>query len=167
MKKITLLTIILIGLASCQITKNKVLSKNKELKMTNLEIVQQYFSALEKGDMAKVDLLFADDLVWHQPGKGVQSGTFTGKQAVFVHLGKLAKWSGGDLGIKVDYLTDNGTMIVASIRFALEKNGVSMAMRGVDLLRLEGGLIKEVWLFSEYIDQEDAFWKVQAEKAEK
>ena len=44
------------------------------------------------------------------------------------------------------------------LSFALDKNGVSMAMRGVDLLRLEDGLIKEVWLFSERIEEEDAFW---------
>ncbi|SJL23186.1 hypothetical protein PGIN_7BTORR_00568 [Porphyromonas gingivalis] len=158
MRKIVLLAVVLMGFASCQFGENKNSSKNKDLKMTNLEIVRQYFSALENGDMAKVASLFADDLVWHQPGKGVQSGTFTGKQAVFAHLGKLAEWSGSDLGIKVDYLADNGAMVVASIRFALEKNGVSMAMRGVDLLRLEDGLIKEVWLFSERIEEEEAFW---------
>lgn len=163
MKRAILLTAILFGFASCQVSKNKITPKNEESDMTNLEIVQQYFSALEKGDMAKVESLFAEDLVWHQPGKGVQSGTFIGKQAVFTHLGKLAKWSGGDLGIKVDYLTDNGVMVVASIHFALEKNGASMAMRGVDLLRLEDGLIKEVWLFSERIEEEDAFWTALAQ----
>ena len=158
MRKIVVLAVVLLGFASCQF------GKNKELKMTNLEIVQQYFSALENGDMEKVSQLFSDDLVWHQPGKGVQSGTFTGKQAVFAHLGKLAEWSGGDLGIKVDYLADNGAMVVASLSFALERNGVSMAMRGVDLLRLEDGLIREVWLFSERIEEEDRFWTTLVQK---
>lgn len=92
MKRAILLTAILFGFASCQVSKNKITPKNEESDMTNLEIVQQYFSALEKGDMAKVESLFAEDLVWHQPGKGVQSGTFMGKQAVFTHLGKMERW---------------------------------------------------------------------------
>jgi hypothetical protein len=31
-------------------------------------------------------------------------------------------------------------------------------MNGIDLLRIEDEKIKEVWLFSERIDEEDEFW---------
>ena len=31
-------------------------------------------------------------------------------------------------------------------------------MRGIDLYRVENDKIQEVWLFSEHIDEEDAFW---------
>jgi hypothetical protein len=34
-----------------------------------------------------------------------------------------------------------------------------MAMAGIDVLRIEGGKIKEVWLFSEDQAAEDAFWQ--------
>ncbi|MER9316256.1 ester cyclase [Mesorhizobium sp. M0659] len=33
-----------------------------------------------------------------------------------------------------------------------------MAMSGIDVLRIEAGKIREVWLFSEDQAQEDAFW---------
>ena len=31
-------------------------------------------------------------------------------------------------------------------------------MRGIDVYRVEDDKIQEVWLFSERIDEEDAFW---------
>ena len=42
-------------------------------------------------------------------------------------------------------------------------NGNSMEMKGVDLFRFETGLTKEVWLFSERIDEEDRFWTALAQ----
>nr|WP_249173763.1 nuclear transport factor 2 family protein [Bacteroides pyogenes] len=59
---------------------------------------------------------------------------------------------------QVDYVTENGNLVVASVGFAVSANGHSMEMKGVDLFRFENGLIKEVWLFSERIDEEDCFW---------
>ena len=38
--------------------------------MTKTEIVHQFYVSLAKGDFEKIGSLLADDLVWHQPGKG-------------------------------------------------------------------------------------------------
>lgn len=125
----------------------------------NIEIVQSYFNAVAKGDFETVGKLLADDVIWHQPGKGVQSGTFIGLEKIFAHLGNFMKWSDGTFAInKIDYLTDNGDLVTAAIHFKAEKGEYKLAMKGIDLLRIENEKIKEVWLFSEVIDEEDTFW---------
>jgi ketosteroid isomerase-like protein len=125
----------------------------------NVEIVRAYFNAVAKGDFETVGSLFADDIIWHQPGKGIQSGTYNGKQEVFAHLGNFMQWSNGTFAIdNIEYVTDNGDLVVASIGFKGEKGDKFISMKGVDLLRIEGNVIKEVWLFSERIDEEDSFW---------
>jgi predicted SnoaL-like aldol condensation-catalyzing enzyme len=69
------------------------------------------------------------------------------------------KWSNGTFGIdEFEYLTDNGNLVTASIHFKAEKADQILSMKGIDLLRIENEKIKEVWLFSEKIDEEDAFW---------
>lgn len=124
-----------------------------------IEKVHQFYTALAQGNFETVGALLADDLVWHQPGKGALSGVYNGKQNVFVHLGKMAQLSNGTFAIdQVDYVTENGDLVVASIEFAVSASGNSMQMKGVDLFRFENDLIKEVWLFSERIDEEDRFW---------
>ncbi|MGP1460299.1 MAG: nuclear transport factor 2 family protein [Bacteroides sp.] len=123
------------------------------------EKVSQFYAALAQGDFDTVGALLADDLVWHQPGKGALSGIYYGKQNVFAHLAKMAQLSNGTFAIdQVDYLTENGDLVAASIGFAVSANGYSMEMKGIDLFRFENDLIKEVWLFSERIDEEDRFW---------
>lgn len=123
------------------------------------EKVWQFYKALSQGDFETVGALLADDLVWHQPGKGALSGAYNGKQNVFAHLGRMAQLSNGTFAIdQVDYVTDNADLVVAAVGFAVSANGLSMEMKGVDLFRFENGLIKEVWLFSERIDEEDRFW---------
>lgn len=125
----------------------------------NVTIVQSYFDAVAKGDFDTVGGLFADDVIWHQPGSGVQSGIYNGKAELFAHLGNFMKWSNGTFAIDhVEYITANGDLVTASIHFKAEKGDKTLSMKGVDLLRIENEKIKEVWLFSERIEEEDDFW---------
>ncbi|MCL1668311.1 nuclear transport factor 2 family protein [Elizabethkingia ursingii] len=133
----------------------------------NVEIVQSYFDAVSRGDFAKIDILFADEIVWNQPGNGIQSGIYTGKEEVFKHLGNFMKWSAGTFAIDtIDYLTDNGSFVAASIHFSAEKGDQKLSMKGIDLLRVEDNIIKEVWLFSEEIEAEDDFWNYAEKNTE-
>lgn len=123
------------------------------------ELVHTFYAALAKGDFEAVGALLADNLVWHQPGHGALSGVYSGKENVFAHLGKMAELSNGTFAIdQIDYITDNGNLVVAAVGFAVSAGGHSIAMKGVDLFRFEGQYIQEVWLFSERIDEEDRFW---------
>lgn len=128
------------------------------------EKVSLFYAALAQGDFQTVGTLLSDDLIWHQPGKGALSGIYSGKQNVFAHLSKMAQLSNGTFAIdQVDYVTENGDLVVAAVAFAVSASGYSMEMKGVDLFRFEDGLIKEVWLFSERIDEEDRFWTALAQ----
>ena len=128
------------------------------------EKVSLFYAALAQGDFETVGTLLSDDLIWHQPGTGALSGIYSGKQNVFAHLGKMAQLSNGTFAIdQVDYVTENGDLVVAAVAFAVSASGYSMEMKGVDLFRFEDGLIKEVWLFSERIDEEDRLWTALAQ----
>lgn len=125
----------------------------------NITIVQSYFNAVAIGDFEIVGQLLADDIIWHQPGKGIQSGVYNGKIELFTHLGNFMKWSDGTFSIdKIEYIAENDNLVSASIHFNAKKEDKILSMKGIDLLRIENEKIKEVWLFSENIDEEDTFW---------
>lgn len=131
----------------------------------NKELVQKYFNALLSGDLETAGSLFSDDIIWHQPGNGVLSGTKNGKAEVFALLGKFLELSNGTFSIdKVDYIASNGSLVTASIHFQAISKGLSISMKGVDLMRIEDNKIKEMWLFSEDIEKEDAFWTSLSKK---
>lgn len=71
----------------------------------------------------------------------------------------MAQLSGGTFAIdQIDYITENNHLVVAAVAFKALAFSKSIQMRGIDLFRVENDKIQEVWLFSEHIDEEDAFW---------
>ncbi len=126
----------------------------------NIQTVTQYFDSLSKGDFATLGGLFAEDVIWHQPGSGSLSKTYYGKQALFALFGEFMKISEGSF--KIDSVTNvmaNGDLVSATLHFSAKKqNGQSISMNGVDLMKIKDGQIKEVYLFSEDQKAEDEFW---------
>lgn len=125
----------------------------------NIKVGRGYVEAQSKGDMATVATLLADDVVWHQPGASHLSGTFRGKDTVFPHLGQFTALSNNSFRVdEVGSVMANGDMVTAKLHFVASRPGRTLSMDGVDLMRIEGGQIKEMWLFSGDQTAEDAFW---------
>lgn len=124
----------------------------------NLKIIKSYFDHLAKGEMEQVGQLFADDITWHQPGNHQASGTYKGKQELFPHLGKMMEISQGTLKLEPMHMMANENLVSVIIQFTAQREGASMSMAGVDLLKIQDGKIKEVWLFSEDQEAENKFW---------
>ncbi|WP_017590763.1 nuclear transport factor 2 family protein [Nocardiopsis ganjiahuensis] len=124
-----------------------------------LAVVRQYFEALAAKDFATVASMFADDIVWHQPGDNRFSGTHRGSEAVNEMIGGMMAVSEGtfELTMTGEPMV-NGALVAAPVHFAGKREEAEMAMGGVDLLRIEGGKLAEAWLFSADPQAEDAFW---------
>ncbi|MEU6917596.1 nuclear transport factor 2 family protein [Streptomyces olindensis] len=126
---------------------------------TNIDIARTYFQAVQTGDMATLGELLDEAIVWHQPGANQFSGEHKGQGAVFQMLGGMMEASQGTFAIdKIHSLMGNGDLVAATIHFTGRRGDMSMAMDGVDLLRLQNGKITEMWLFSGDQNAEDAFW---------
>ena len=124
-----------------------------------LNVVRQYFDALSAKDFATVASMLADDIVWHQPGDNQFSGTHRGGSAVNDMIGGMMNVSRGTFELSLTSAPMvNGSLVAAPVNFSAQREGASMAMDGIDLLRVEGAQIAEVWLFSADGQDEDAFW---------
>ncbi|NEC91768.1 nuclear transport factor 2 family protein [Streptomyces sp. SID12501] len=125
----------------------------------NLDLARAYFQAVQTGDMAALGSLLDEEIVWHQPGANQFSGDHKGRDAVFQMLGGMMEASQGSFAIdKIHSLMGNGDLVAATIHFTGRRGDTSMAMDGVDLLRIQNGKITEMWLFSSAQNAEDAFW---------
>ena len=125
----------------------------------NTDIAREYFQAIQKGDMATLGKLVDEKIVWRQPGSNQFSGERKGRSAVFEMLGAMMQFTAGTFAIdKVHSIMQNGEMVAASIHFSARRDGKSLSMDGVDVLRIKDGTIVEAWLFSNDQAAEDAFW---------
>jgi uncharacterized protein len=126
---------------------------------TPLDVVNRYFDALSAKDFPTVAAMFADDIVWHQPGNNRFSGTHRGGAAVGEMIGGMMTVSEGTFELTLTGATMvNGTMVAVPVHFTGKRDGAAMSQDGIDLLRIEGDKIAEAWLFSSDPESEDAFW---------
>lgn len=124
-----------------------------------LAVVSRYFEALAAKDFPAVAGLLAEDVVWHQPGANQFSGTHRGGAAVGQLIGGMMAASEGTFELSLTGpLMVNGAVVAAPIHFGGKREDATMGQTGVDLLRVEGDRIAEVWLFSSDPESEDAFW---------
>lgn len=127
--------------------------------MNTIDIAKTYIKAIQTGDQATLGSLISPEVIWHQPGKNRFSGTHQGMAAVGPMLGAMMEASKGTFAItRADHFMANGDWVAITIEFAGEAHGLTMKQAGVDLIRIEGGKIVEVKLFSSDQAQEDAFW---------
>ncbi|MFG1812257.1 nuclear transport factor 2 family protein [Kribbella sp. NPDC049174] len=105
--------------------------------------------------------LFAEDIVWHQPGANRLSGVHRGSAAVDQLLGAMMTISGGSFELSVIGVPMvNADQVAIPVHFAGQRAGGELGQDGVDVLRIEGDRIAEVRLFSSDQEAEDAFWGV-------
>ena len=127
--------------------------------MNNIDIAKAYIKAVQTGDQAALGSIISHYVIWHQPGNNLFSGTHRGMAAVGPMLGKMMEVSKGTFAItRADHCMANGDWVAITMEFAGEANGIQLKQSGVDLLRIEGGKIAEVRLFSSDQAQEDLFW---------
>jgi pimeloyl-ACP methyl ester carboxylesterase/ketosteroid isomerase-like protein len=125
----------------------------------NIEVVKSYFKALQTGNMNLLASLLSDEIVWNQPGQGELSGKYEGKKKVFELFEKFMAISKGSF--KIDTVTNymsNGDFVTATLHFSAHNEQRSIAMNGIDLMKVVDGKIAEVFLFSSDQKAEDEFW---------
>ncbi|WP_188194179.1 nuclear transport factor 2 family protein [Nonomuraea sp. SYSU D8015] len=126
---------------------------------TTLAVARRYVDAVSAKDFAAVAGLFADDIVWHQPGNHRLSGTYRGVAKVNELLGAQMTATAGTFELALTGAPMiNDTLVAIPVHFSAKRDGAEMSMDGVDVLRVEGDRIAEVWLFSVDQQAEDAFW---------
>lgn len=127
--------------------------------MSSRDVVGQYGAALAAGDMAALTAVLHQDVIWHQPGENVLSGDHVGPDGIVGHLGRFMERSNGTFRLETLAVTEAGNLVATTVRFTASRPGLpDLDQHGVDVFRIEGDRIAEVWLMGEDQAVEDAFW---------
>ena len=112
----------------------------------NEEVVRGLFSAFEANDMAAVDTLLADDVVWTAPGRGMNAGRRSGKQELFAAMGRLAELTGRTLrGDVHDVLANDDHVVVLQTTRGERSGRAPLEDREAIVLHVRAGRVAEVW----------------------
>ncbi len=124
----------------------------------NEELVRRGYQAFATGDMATLNELFADDIVWHAPGRNQLAGTYRGKEEVFATFQKVAELSGGTFKLDIHAVLADDEHVVVLARAKGEREGKTLDDNSVQVFHIKDGQVTEQWLHPGDAYASDDFW---------
>jgi uncharacterized protein len=124
----------------------------------NEDVLRRGYAAFATGDMATLNELFSDDVVWHAPGNNLLSGDFHGKNEVFATFQKVGELSGGTFKLDIHAILADDEHGVALTRSMGQREGKTLDDNTVQVFHLKDGKVTEQWLYPGDVEATDAFW---------
>ena len=124
----------------------------------NEALVRRGYEAFATGDMATLNELFADDIVWHVPGRSQLAGDFRGKEEVFGNFQKVAELTGGTFKLDIHAVLADDEHAVVLARAMGEREGKTLNDNTVQVFHIKDGKVTESWLHPSDAYASDEFW---------
>jgi hypothetical protein len=122
-------------------------------------VIRTLFAAFEAGDADAVARAFADDVVWHFPGRaGRLAGDHRGPAAVFAFLAKVPELTGGTFRLDLVDVLANDRFGVAMFRGTASRDDKRLDNPTCLTMRIESGKVVELWEFVWDLYHVDDFW---------
>jgi uncharacterized protein len=114
----------------------------------NETVVRAGYDAFSRGDMDAFNQLFADDIIWHVPGKSPIAGDHKGIDGVVGYFGRSMELSGGTFRVELHDVVASDDHVVGLHTATGEREGKTLHDNGALVFHIEGGKVKEVWQLS-------------------
>jgi ketosteroid isomerase-like protein len=125
-----------------------------------INVVNEFLTAVQKGDMEKVASMVHPEIVWSQPGANAVSGIKRSAGEVFEMVGKMFQCSDNTLTLTdIKVLAENGESVACLVHWkATQTSGRSLDIDNIDVYSIKDGKITEATVYSADILQENGFW---------
>ena len=125
----------------------------------NAQRVIDLFAAFRSGDVAAIQGVLADDVVWHFPGrKGKLAGDHRGRDAVFGFLANVMQLTAGTFHLDLEHVVADDELAIATFTGHGQRDQKTLRNPTCLKMRLRDGKVTEVWEFVWNLDEVDEFW---------
>ncbi len=125
---------------------------------TNITLAKKAYEAFSKGDMATLSEVFADDIVFHVPGKSILGNSYQGKDATFAYFGKLMELTNGNFKVESLNVFASDDQVAMLDRIVAERNGKTLDIELVLVLKVRNGQFVAGWDHFSDLAAWDEFW---------
>jgi uncharacterized protein len=124
----------------------------------NVGLIRSAYAAFARGDVQAVLAAFAEDILWHIPGRGPLSRDYRGHAEVlrfFQHFMELSK---GTFRIELDEVFAKGDRVVVLCTEAARRGTKEWSSPQVHVWTVRNGRAVVFWQFQGDQQSEDEFW---------
>ena len=111
----------------------------------NVARLRDGYAAFAKGDLAALDDLFAEDLLWHTGGRSQVAGDYRGPEAVYGLVGKLMEITEGSFRLDLHAVFADDEHGVALVAATASRGGRSITVNEAHVFHLRDGKVVEFW----------------------
>jgi uncharacterized protein len=111
----------------------------------NVTRLRDGYAAFAKGDFAALNDLFAEDLLWHEPGRNQLAGDYRGREAVYGFFGKLMEVTEGSFHLDLQAVFADDERGVALVVSTASRGGLNVKAYDAHVFHLRDGKVVEFW----------------------
>jgi ketosteroid isomerase-like protein len=124
----------------------------------NVQHMRDGYVAFGQGDLAALEELLSEDVVWHVPGHTPLAGHYEGRTAVFEFFGKVLELTEGSFTVEPITLLADDRYGSAPVRVTAHRDDRHLDVMNVQTSRLEDGRVVEFWDTTTDPDAMEAFF---------
>ncbi len=124
----------------------------------NSELIRGGYDAFNKADIAALTDLFAEEVVWHTPGRSVMAGDHKGRDETFAYFGRLHQSTDGTVRANLRGLVAEGDTVIARQTNTASRGGKQLNVDVCIVFEMRDGRIVEALEYQYDLYTWDEFW---------
>jgi uncharacterized protein len=116
-------------------------------RVTPLELMTDYIAAARRGDWDTALGYFADDIVFHIPGRSSFAGERRGKEAARDYIETIREHHRGEIEVELIDMLTSDERVVLLVRERFLGDGDPVEIRRANVYRVHGDEIVEISIF--------------------
>ena len=126
----------------------------------NKALIEGAYNAFAHGDIPAVLEVFADDILWHVPGRGVLSRDYHGHAAILGFFQQVMQLSEGTFQIQIGEVLAKGDRVIVLVTESAIRSGREWSSPQVHAWTVKNGKATVFWQFQGDQQTEDEFWSL-------
>lgn len=111
----------------------------------NVARIRDGYAAFAAGDLATLNDLFAEDVLWHVDGRNQLVGEYRGRDAVYGLLGKIMELTEGTFHLEVHTVLADDAHGVALVVTTGSRDGQTVTTNNAHVFHMRNGMVVEFW----------------------
>jgi ketosteroid isomerase-like protein len=128
----------------------------------NAAMIGSAYDAFSRGDVDGAFAVFAEDILWHIPGRAPPSGDYCGHDEVLRFLQHFMELSCGTFRVRVDGILAKAGMVIVLCTETAQRGDRSWVSAQIHVWRVRDGHAAMFLRYPGYQRAEDEFWSAPA-----
>jgi uncharacterized protein len=124
----------------------------------NAELMQKVYAAFGEGDVEKAGSYWTEDAIHHYPGRNPLAGSHRGLAETTSFANRMFELTNGRIQMEVLDIGASDGYAYARVRTQYERDGKSLDMPFINIMRITDGKISEFWTYPDDQHAVDEFW---------